>query len=108
MLPSVKRTVCSTRFWIVTSRRILGPCDACDARFRCPVKFNVDTFRLRSVVGLPDREAKEVKSHNACARAARSRLKSVFQMLHFRKRIHVTVRDLRSYLRLSSLGNTPV
>jgi hypothetical protein len=81
-----------------------APCDACPARFRCPVKFNVDTFRLRSVVGLPDKEAKEVESHNTCARAARSRLKSVFQMLHFRKRIHVTVRDLRSVLAFVLFG----
>lgn len=73
-------------------------CDECNARFRCPVKFNVDTFRFRHTDTLDDKDAEAVTISNRSAKIARSRLKSVFQMLHFRKRIHMTVRDLRSVL----------
>lgn len=79
-------------------------CDGCPARHRCPVKFNVDTFRLRSTAGLSEKEAESVEERNASARVARSRLKSIFQILHFRKRIHVTVRDLRSVLAFTLFG----
>ncbi|WP_417385614.1 hypothetical protein [Gimesia sp.] len=79
-------------------------CDGCPARHRCPVKFNVDTFRLRSISGLNDKDAEAVEERNASARIARSRLKSIFQILHFRKRIHVTVRDLRSVLAYTLFG----
>lgn len=80
------------------------PCDRCSARHRCPVKFNVDTFRFRSLAGLDERDTEEVSRHNDSARVARSRLKSIFQMLHFRKRVHVTVRDLRSVLAFVLFG----
>ena len=80
------------------------PCDACAARHRCPVKFNVDTFRIRPVAGLDDKDTQAVESTNESARVARSRLKSIFQMLHFRKRIHMTVRDLRSVLAFVLFG----
>lgn len=79
-------------------------CDGCPARHRCPVKFNVDTFRLRSTSGLSEKEAEAVQERNISARIARSRLKSIFQILHFRKRIHVTVRDLRSVLAFTLFG----
>jgi hypothetical protein len=79
-------------------------CDGCPARHRCPVKFNVDTFRLRSTEGLSETDRAGVDLHNRSARLARARLKSVFQMLHFRKRIHVTVRDLRSVLAFALFG----
>jgi hypothetical protein len=79
-------------------------CDACPARHRCPVKFNVDTFRLRSTEGLSDRDKQGVEEHNRSALLARSRLKSIFQVLHFRKRIHITVRDLRSFLAFTLFG----
>lgn len=79
-------------------------CDSCPARHRCPVKFNVDTFRIRSTSDLNEKEAEAIEAINASARIARSRLKSIFQILHFRKRIHVTVRDLRSVLAFTLFG----
>lgn len=79
-------------------------CDGCPARRRCPVKFNVDTFRIRPTAGLMDAERAGVEERNQSALLARSRLKSIFQMLHFRKRIHVTVRDLRSVLAFILFG----
>lgn len=79
-------------------------CDGCPARHRCPVKFNVDTFRLRSTAGLSEKDADAAEERNTSARVARSRLKSIFQILHFRKRIHVTVRDLRSVLAFTLFG----
>ncbi len=79
-------------------------CDSCPARHRCPIKFNVDTFRLRPPVGLSDNDRAEMERRNQTALIARSRLKSIFQMLHFRQRIHVTVRDLRSVLAFALFG----
>jgi hypothetical protein len=79
-------------------------CDQCEARLRCPVKFNVDTFRYRSTAGLDEKDREAVEAHNLSARVARSRLKSLFQMLHLRKRIHMTVRDLRSVLAFMLFG----
>ena len=79
-------------------------CDGCPARHRCPVKFNVDTFRIRPAAGLSEPDRTAVAARNQSALVARSRLKSIFQMLHFRKRIHVTVRDLRSVLAFTLFG----
>lgn len=79
-------------------------CDTCPARNRCPVKFNVDTFRIRPTSSLSDKDKEVVELQNCSARTARSRLKTIFQVLHFRKRIHVTVRDLRSILAFVLFG----
>ena len=86
----------SEEFWLA--------CDECDARHKCPVKFNVDTFRLRTTDELNEKDVEQVIARNASAQIARSRLKSVFQMLHYRKRIHITVRDLRSALAFTIFG----
>lgn len=77
-------------------------CDACPAKHRCPVKFNVDTFRVFPTGAKGDQSATEARNNQA--RLARARLKAVFQILHFRKRIHVTVRDLRSVLAFMLFG----
>ena len=79
-------------------------CEDCDARNRCPVKFNVDTFRLRSTEGLQGKDLEAATGQNAAAGKARTRLKTIFQVLHFRKRIHMTVRDLRSVLAFVLFG----
>lgn len=79
-------------------------CDECPARSRCPVKFNVDTFRLRREQGLAGKDLDSVRLTNQSARIARSRFKAIFQIMHFRKRVHLTVRDLRSALAYSLFG----
>lgn len=79
-------------------------CDECPSRFHCPVKFNVDTFRLRPTNGLSGKDLAAVDLQNSAARNARTRLKAIFQVLHFRKRIHMTVRDLRSVLAFTLFG----
>lgn len=79
-------------------------CEGCDARLRCPVKFNIDTFRLRSTIGQIGKDLMAVEVQNDSARNARTRLKTIFQVLHFRKRIHMTVRDLRSVLAFMLFG----
>jgi hypothetical protein len=79
-------------------------CESCPAKDKCPVKFNVDTFRLVSIEGLSGRDAQAVAEHNEAASIARTRLKAIFQILHFRKRIHITVRDLRSVLAFTLFG----
>lgn len=79
-------------------------CQNCPSRHRCPVKFNVDTFRIRPEAGLEQKEAEDVRRYNDEARAARVRLKALFQILHFRKRIHLTIRDVRSVLAFALFG----
>ena|SRR5579875_981272 len=79
-------------------------CQNCPSRHRCPVKFNVDTFQIRPDAGLPPKEAADVRRYNEEARAARVRLKALFQILHFRKRIHLTIRDVRSVLAFALFG----
>ncbi len=79
-------------------------CDSCVARAKCPVKFNVDTFRYFPNDGLSGRDSEATTERNEAARKARARLKAIFQILHFRKRIHVTVRDLRSILAFAIFG----
>jgi hypothetical protein len=86
----------ATEFW--------DECQNCPSRYRCPVKFNVDTFRLLPEGGLEGKEVEDVKKYNDEARAARVRLKSLFQILHFRKRIHLTIRDVRSVLAYALFG----
>lgn len=81
-----------------------NPCRTCASRHRCPVKFNVDTFRLQPTDQLEGKELDAVKERNRSATQARTALKSLFQVLHFRKRIHVTVRDLRSVLAFTLFG----
>ncbi len=80
-------------------------CSECPAASRCPVKFNVDTFRLfPEAITQDPKDHEAVAERNEAARAARVRLKSLFQVLHFRKRIHITVRDLRSALAFALFG----
>lgn len=56
-------------------------CSGCPVKDRCPVKYNVDTL-----------------SHPVHGSIVRERLKRVFQVTHLRKRLHITMRDLRSAL----------
>lgn len=56
-------------------------CQRCTAAMRCPIKFNVDTLAD------PDFGSQ-----------VRHRLKSIFLTTHFRRKQHITVRDLRSGL----------
>lgn len=86
----------ATEFW--------DECQNCPSRHRCPVKFNVDTFRMRPESGLQGKELEDVRQYNEEARAARVRLKALFQILHFRKRIHLTIRDVRSVLAYALFG----
>jgi len=81
-------------------------CQTCSCRHRCPVKFNVDTFRVVDEKGLGDKDLEAVKSRNQATEKAIIRLKAVFQVLHFRKRIHMTVRDLRSVLAFVLFGKS--
>lgn len=86
----------SNAFW--------NDCDQCPARQRCPVKFNVDSFRFFPLDGLSAKDHAATQERNLASEAARVRLKSLFQILHFRKRLHVTVRDLRSALAFAIFG----
>ncbi|MDB5776781.1 MAG: hypothetical protein JWP38_2914 [Herbaspirillum sp.] len=79
-------------------------CDGCPARNRCPVKFNVDTFRTRPIGGITEKDLEVAVELNESAKLARARFKVIFQILHFRKRIHLTVRDLRSALAYTLFG----
>jgi len=58
-----------------------APCQACALRDRCFIKFNVDT--LADPVAGP---------------AVRERLCTLFEVVHLRRRLHITMRDMRSAL----------
>lgn len=56
-------------------------CSGCAHAQQCPIKHNVDTLRDRS-----------------SGPAVRERLRRLFELIHLRRRAHVTMRDLRSAL----------
>lgn len=58
-----------------------APCEGCALRARCPIKHNVDSLR-----------------DAASGRAVRERIRRLFEIVHLRRRAHVTMRDLRSAL----------
>jgi hypothetical protein len=96
MFDRVLERYVSNEFW--------QDCETCEAKLRCPVKFNVDSFRRFSLNGLSGKDREATEARNLAAEAARARLKSLFQVLHFRKRLHITVRDMRSALAFALFG----
>lgn len=88
------------------SEEFWSGCQTCSCRHRCPVKFNVDTFKVVDENGLGGKDLEEVKTRNQSTNKARARLKAILQVLHFRKRIHMTVRDLRSVLAFTLFGKS--
>jgi serine/threonine protein kinase len=58
-----------------------APCDRCEYKARCPIKHNVDTLR-----------------DSASGREVRRRVRRLFEIVHLRRRSHMTMRDLRSAL----------
>lgn len=59
-------------------------CESCDIANKCPVKFNIESFRSNNII--------------------RQRFKFLFQITFFRKKLHMTIRDLRSVLSYVLLG----
>ncbi|MEO7033746.1 MAG: serine/threonine-protein kinase [Polyangiaceae bacterium] len=57
------------------------PCEGCAHAALCPIKHNVDTMRASASGG-----------------AVRERVRRLFEVVHLRRRAHVTMRDLRSAL----------
>ncbi|TAK27443.1 MAG: hypothetical protein EPO40_17650 [Myxococcaceae bacterium] len=58
-----------------------APCERCAYRDRCPLKHNADTLR-----------------DPTSGRAVRDRVRRLYEVVHLRRRQHVTMRDLRSSL----------
>jgi serine/threonine protein kinase len=58
-----------------------APCSGCEFAARCPIKHNIDTLRDRS-----------------SGQAVRERIRRLLEIVHLRRRAHVTMRDLRSAL----------
>ncbi|MCP4654105.1 MAG: hypothetical protein GY856_01670, partial [bacterium] len=58
-----------------------APCGECGLQLRCPLRHNADTLR-----------------DPASGAAVRERIHRLFEVLHLRRRAHVTMRDLRSAL----------
>jgi serine/threonine protein kinase len=58
-----------------------SPCTGCAHAQKCPIKHNVDTLRDQS-----------------SGPAVRERIRRLFELVHLRRRAHVTMRDLRSAL----------
>ncbi|MGK4008382.1 protein kinase [Sorangium sp. So ce1036] len=66
--------------------RMLGPalwkaCESCEHQTRCPLKHNADTMR-----------------DPASGKAVRERVRRLYEIVHLRRRQHITMRDLRSSL----------
>lgn len=57
------------------------PCQACALQARCFIKYNVDTF-----------------SDPVSGPAVKGRVRSLFEIVHLRRQLHITMRDLRSAL----------
>ncbi len=60
---------------------IWEPCEDCQFKSRCPIKHNADTLR-----------------DPISGSAVRARARRLFEVVHLRRRAHVTIRDLRSTL----------
>ena len=58
-----------------------APCLECEYRLRCPLKHNADSL-----------------ADEANGEAVRDRVRKYFEILHLRRRSHITMRDLRSAL----------
>ena len=58
-----------------------APCDTCMYKARCPIKHNIDTLR-----------------DSASGPEVRRRVRRLFEIVHLRRRSHMTMRDLRSAL----------
>lgn len=58
-----------------------APCESCAHAGRCPIKHNVDSMRAP-----------------ASGAAVKERVRRLFEVVHLRRRTHVTMRDLRSAL----------
>lgn len=65
----------------LTSPVFWEKCRDCDIANQCYVKFNADSMNDRNY-----------------GPQIRQRLKAIFQIAHFRQRLHITIRDLRSAL----------
>lgn len=71
-----------------TSPELWERCGACNLKDRCYVKFNVDSIRDINY-------GQQIKD----------RLESLFRIAHFRHRLHITIRDLRSALSYLLFGS---
>lgn len=65
----------------LTAPALWAPCRTCDIALQCYAKFNADSFNDPNY-GVQIRE----------------RLKTLFEIVHLRRRLHMTIRDLRSAL----------
>ena len=68
---------------------IWSPCQSCGFLSRCPLRHNADSMR-----------------DEASGRAVRERIRRLFEVVHLRRRAHVTMRDLRSSLSWLLLRDT--
>ena len=57
------------------------PCEDCAFQTKCFIKYNVDTF-----------------SDPVSGPAVRARIRTLFEIIHLRRQLHITMRDLRSAL----------
>jgi hypothetical protein len=65
----------------LTAADLWRPCDTCSHRAQCPLRFNAATMR-----------------DEASGPAVRGRVRRLFEVVHLRRKAHVTMRDLRSAL----------
>ncbi|MDV7392305.1 hypothetical protein RZS08_13155, partial [Arthrospira platensis SPKY1] len=71
----------------MTAPALWEKCQTCDIANRCYAKFNADSLNDTNY-----------------GPQIRRRLKALFQITHFRQRLHITIRDLRSALAYTLFG----
>ena len=76
-----KDSLVERQFKAILRPEVWAPCDQCTYKLRCPVRHNADS--LRDPISGP---------------AVRARARRLFEVVHLRRRAHVTIRDLRSTL----------
>lgn len=83
------QSIVSRQIQAMVAPKLWASCGSCDHRERCPLKHNADT--LADVASGPE---------------VRDRIRKLFEIIHVRRRAHVTMRDLRSALSWILLRDT--
>jgi serine/threonine protein kinase len=74
-----KESLVERQLATILKSELWAPCESCSYKLKCPLKHNADTLR-----------------DPISGTAVRARVLRLFEVVHLRRRAHVTIRDLRS------------
>jgi len=75
------QSIFSRQLEVIGDDSFWKPCEGCSIKDHCFIKFNIDSFRDKT-------NGPEITE----------RLRTVFETVHLRRRLHITMRDMRSAL----------